>query len=114
MINRKLTLVEDAQHFYKWSSVRWQVCLGALLEVMAWVAAHWLGLQPALAQVFHGVTPDQWAVWGNLLLQVAPTQDQAHTMAAALGAGVFFRVTSIQPSQASPAPTSPTPANPPA
>ncbi|MCP1119616.1 hypothetical protein [Robbsia andropogonis] len=89
----KIVLVEDWQHFWKWSSVRWQSGCAALIEILAWVAAHWPSLQPIFAQVFPHVSPEHWVIWGNLLQDTAPTQAQAHMAAGALMGGTFWRVT---------------------
>ena len=86
-MNYKVRLVDDARHFYKWSSTRWQAFLATLLllaaylssllqrapEVLQWANNNWPSLQPLLAHYFPSVTQATWIVVAQVLAIVLRT-----------------------------------------
>ncbi len=77
----EVKLVADARHFYKWSSVRWQIFLVAIVAaaghlpellnhlpvVLDWLNQNWPQLQPFLARVFPSVSASNWVATAQVL-----------------------------------------------
>ncbi|WP_321878489.1 hypothetical protein [Paraburkholderia bannensis] len=95
MNNLKLQLVAEWRGFLKWSSVRWQLFVAALVlaaahlpdllqhlpDLLTWVQENWPDLLPILQHFFPSATQADWLAVANIvgiLLRVtkrkAPTQ----------------------------------------
>jgi hypothetical protein len=77
----KLELVADWREFWKWSSVRWQIFLAAVIagaghlpallqhlpEALMWVQINWPDLLPILQHFFPSATQSDWIAVANLI-----------------------------------------------
>lgn len=81
MNNLKLELVADWRSFLRWSCVRWQIFLAAVIaaaghipellnhlpEALMWVQANWPDLLPVLKHFFPSATQADWIAVANLI-----------------------------------------------
>ncbi|WP_429497003.1 hypothetical protein ACQUFY_10685 [Robbsia andropogonis] len=71
----KVVLVEDWQHFWKWSSVRFSAAFAALMllspQLMQMLADHWPDLAPFIAHLFPRQDQSLWPAIGAVLTILA-------------------------------------------
>ena len=82
MKNFRIILVEDWQHFYKWSSVRFSAAFAALIMVaphlLSLLSDHWPDLAPYAAHLFPNQDATLWPAVGAAITILARITEIHH------------------------------------